>query len=144
MDFIDHTPFSSLAFEGIDQHNQSFHVVVLRQTLSWDNKSKLSYAEQQAPLCEVDKFIRTINQSSLRQESDLCHYKPRCDVIVNAVAHAPKNQAMPRFNVRLTVKRAETDTPLIDKILTVTGSASLCIRSSGNRQPQQNLATYYT
>ena len=109
MDFINHTPFPALAFEGIDQHNQQFHVVVLRQTLTWNQHGKLIYADQQQPLCEADQFLGATNQSVVRQESDLCHYKPRCDVIVNAVAHAPRGRPALRFAVRLVLKRQRLD-----------------------------------
>ena len=105
MEFRNHTPFPALAFEGIDPQNQPFHVVVLRQTLTWDDAGRLDYADEQAPLCEVDTFFGEMNQSSVRQESDLCHFKPRCDVLVNATAHAPKGKATRRFPVRLIVRR---------------------------------------
>lgn len=112
MEFVNHTPFPALAFEGIDQHDQAFHVVVLRQTLTWDEHGKLHYADEQAPLCEEDNYFGEINRSAVRQESDLCHYKPRCDVIVNATAHAPGGKAVRRFEVRLQVKRPDTPAPL--------------------------------
>ena len=53
-----------------------------------------------------------MNQSSVRQESDLCHFKPRCDVLVNATAHAPRGKATRRFPVRLIVRRPDTPAPL--------------------------------
>jgi hypothetical protein len=112
MEFVNHTPFPALAFEGIDQHEQAFHVVVLRQTLTWDAHGKLHYANEQSPLCEEDTYFGAINRSAVRQESDLCQYKPRCDVIVNATAHAPGGNAAYRFEVRLLVKRPDTPVPL--------------------------------
>lgn len=112
MEFVNHTPFPALAFEGIDQHDQAFHVVVLRQTLTWDAQGKLTYADEQGPLCEEDRYFGEINRSAVRQESDLCQYKPRCDVIVNATAHAPGGKAVRRFEVRLQVKRPDMPVPL--------------------------------
>lgn len=112
MEFINHTPFPALAFEGIDQHDQAFHVVALRQTLTWDKHGKLDYADEQTPLCEEDSYFGEIHRSAVRQESDLCQYKPRCDVIVNATAHAPGGKAARRFEVRLQVKRPDTPAPL--------------------------------
>ncbi|MET3120406.1 hypothetical protein AAKU64_004658, partial [Undibacterium sp. GrIS 1.8] len=85
MEFRNHTPFPAQAFEGLDQHEQVFHVIGLRQTLSFASGT-LEYADEQAPLCEVDAFFGEMNQSSVRQESDFCQYKPKCDVIVNATA----------------------------------------------------------
>ena len=111
MDFINHTPFPALAFEGIDQHGQSFHVVVLRQTLTFAS-GQLAYADVQAPLCEVDTFFGEMNASSVRQESDLCQFKPRCDIIVNATAHAPQGRPVPRFKVAVQVRLPDRPAPL--------------------------------
>ena len=107
MEFVNHTPFPALAFEGIDQHKQAFHVVVLRQTLSYAN-GQLTYADEQAPLCEIDTFWGGVNASSMRQESDLCQYKPHCDVIVNGTAYAPGKHAVTRFDVKLQMVRPGT------------------------------------
>ncbi|GGC13110.1 DUF2169 family type VI secretion system accessory protein [Pseudoduganella buxea] len=108
MDFRNHTPFPALAFEGIDQFDRAFHVFVLRQTLTWGADGLLVYAEEQEPLCEVDEYFGALNESSVRQESDLCHYKPKCDVIVNAMAHAPAGTSPQRFDVRLVLSRPDT------------------------------------
>lgn len=101
MESKNHTPFPALAFEGIDQFDQAFHVVVLKQTLQITAQG-LQYADQQRPLCEEDEFFGLPNQSSVRQESDFCHFKPRCDVIVNGTAYAP-NGPSNTVNVRLRV-----------------------------------------
>lgn len=114
MDFINHTPFPSQAFTGIDQHAQSFHVLVLRQTLSLID-GRLDYAPRQAPLCQSDQFFGEPNVTSVRQESDLCHYKPKCDIIINATAHAPLGKPVKRFPVRLVVKRPDTPAPLPER-----------------------------
>lgn len=130
MDFVNHTPFPALAFEGIDQEGQGFHVVVLRQTLSFASGA-LEYADTQAPLCEADMFFGDPNRSSVRQESDLCHYKPRCDVIVNATAYAPQGRPVREFDVRLVVKRMRgaADEYLIDKQLKIFGDRNFVKKS---------------
>lgn len=123
MDFINHTPFPSLAFEAIDQHRQRFHVIVLRQTLRL-SAGTLSYSDEQIPICEVDSHFDTEASSSVRQESDLCPYKPRCDVLVNGTAYTPKDTPLRSLAVRLTVKQADAQLPgriLLDKTLNVTG-----------------------
>jgi hypothetical protein len=105
MEFRNLTPFPALAFQGIDQHDQAFHVIVLKQTLTWNDTGAVIYADEQQPLCTADRFCGEPNLSHVRQESDLCHYKPKCDVIVNAVAYAPPGIATVRFPVRLQVTR---------------------------------------
>ena len=119
MEFVNHTPFPAQAFEGIDQHDQAFHVVVLRQTYTWNTLGKLEFAANQQPLCESDEFFNSdVNPDSddPSQESDLCPYKPKCDVIVNATAYAPRNAkgeaaAIRQFDVRLVVKGPDESTP---------------------------------
>jgi hypothetical protein len=131
MDFVNHTPFPALSFEGLDQQGQSFHVLALRQTLSFATGS-LEYADIQAPLCFADEPFDGGNMGGLRQESDICHYKPQCDVIVNATAYAPdRGQAKTSFCVRLRLNRehsAADDEVLIDKQLEVTGPRSVVKR----------------
>lgn len=102
MDIINHTPFPALAMEGGDQYDHEFHVLVLRQTLSFGH-GELGYADKQVPLCETDEFFGNPASSSVRQESDLCQYKPKCDIIVNATAHAIPGKATRRLEVRLLV-----------------------------------------
>ena len=119
MEFTNYTPFPALAFQGIDQNEQEFHVLVLRQTLSFA-EGALVYADEQAPLCAEDEFFGEANTSSVRQESDLCHYKPKCDVLVNATAVAGA-QPVPRFAVRLKVTDPQGQR-VLEKTLTVTGA----------------------
>ncbi len=107
MEFRNHTPFPALAFAGIDPLEQPFHVVVLRQTLSWNDRGELRYTDQQLPLCEEDSYFDDDPRASVREESDLCHYKPKCDVIVNAYAHVPGGEPWPGFQVRLRVTQAD-------------------------------------
>ncbi|MCE3602764.1 DUF2169 domain-containing protein [Massilia sp. P8910] len=115
MEFRNLTPFPALAFQGVDQYDHEFHVVVLRQTLTWGDEGVLTYADEQAPLCEVDEYFGTMNKSSVRQESDLCHYKPKCDVIVNATVHVPAGKMPRQCNIRLVVRRPDSEAPIPEK-----------------------------
>lgn len=111
MNLVNHTPFPALAFEGVDQLARPFHVVVLRQTLSFA-AGELEYADVQAPLCEADVCFDPDTGGSVRYESDLCPYKPKCDVIVNASVYAPNGVPAPLVPVRLNVRRPDTPAPL--------------------------------
>ena len=115
MEFVNHTPFPALAFEGVDTRGQAFHVVALRQTFTWGASGELAFAEEQAPLCDADEYFDDSPEGEPRQESDLCHYKPRCDVIVNATAHAPlapPGKPVHRFDVRLVLRQPDSLAPL--------------------------------
>ena len=111
MELRNYTAFPALGMEGVDQHQQEFHSIVLRQTFSITAQG-LQIAAEQSELCEVDTFFGEMNRSSVRQESDLCHFKPRCDVIFNGSAYAPGAQASSHFPVRLVVRRPDTPRPL--------------------------------
>jgi hypothetical protein len=114
MEFRNDTPFPAIAFAGVDPRGQDFHVVALRQTLTWDDAGALLFVDKQRPLCEADEFFGVEMQGSVRQESDLCPYKPRCDAIVNATVSPPRRpdgSAPTRFEVRFVVKRPDAPAP---------------------------------
>lgn len=114
MAITNHTPFPAVRYDNVDQHGRLFEVLVLRQTLSFSSGT-LAYADVQQALSESDTFFGAPNASSVLQESDLCFHKPRCDVIVNATAHAPGGLAVRRFNVRLIVRQPDTAATLPPK-----------------------------
>lgn len=122
MEIVNHTAFPAQAFEAVDQHGQRFDVFVLRQTLGFSS-GRLEYADMQAPLCMAGQSFDDADGGSTRQESDSCPYKPRCDVIVNARAYAPRGIATHAFPVRVRVTRGGAPSPAfaIDKTLTVHG-----------------------
>ena len=108
----------------VDQFSAAFHVVVARMGYTLgpcgaDGVASLLPMARQSPLATQDRHLDGDTQAGTVQESDFAPYKPRCDVIVNGVAHAPRGQAMPQFLVNLKV-RSEKKT-LIDKTLQVCG-----------------------
>jgi hypothetical protein len=118
---VNHTPFPASAFLGVMPQGKRFYVVALRQTLTWDDTGNLFFADRQAPLCEVDEPLQPGKPNQIRQESDRCPYKPRCDVIVNAGAYAPLTGARvspSRFEARLSVRGPDVPMPLPPKPLT--------------------------
>jgi hypothetical protein len=111
MMFVNHTPFPAQPFLGVTPEGDDFHVVALRQTLTWDETGQMHFADSQLPLCEADEpFDPECPNGEIRQESDLCQYKPRCDIIVNAHAYPPKPTQS--FEIRLCVITPDTPTPL--------------------------------
>ena len=134
MDFVNVSGYPAIPFESVDQNANPFHVIATGQTFRMTAKG-LSRLSEQPPLREYDSYFDDDPSLGVYQESDLAPFKPMCDVIVNAVAHAPRN-AEDRFKVRLRVLRsdgsearaetrneksnASTDA-VIDKTLVVTG-----------------------
>ena len=122
--FDNRTPHAASQFDMVDQFGEAFHVVVARMGYTLgpcgaDGLANLLPMARQSPLATEDRHLHDDTQAGTLQESDFAPYKPRCDVIVNGVAHAPGGQAMPQFLVNLKV-RSEKKT-LIDKTLQVCG-----------------------
>ena len=122
--FDNRTPHAASQFDMVDQFGEAFHVVVARMGYTLgpcgaDGLASLLPMVRQSPLATEDRHLHNDTQAGTLQESDFAPYKPRCDVIVNGVAHAPRGQAMPQFLVNLKV-RSEKKT-LIDKTLQVCG-----------------------
>ncbi|MBC8017395.1 MAG: DUF2169 domain-containing protein [Verrucomicrobia bacterium] len=127
MKFHNLSPFPALAFEGIDQHDQEFHVVVMRATYDLTPNTELQPAEEQQPLAVNDEYFGEMNKSSVRQESDLVQYKPKCDVIVIGSAYAPGSDSAPCFEVGIRI----TGTVTLDKKLSIYGPRFWEKRNSG-------------
>ncbi|WP_426072590.1 DUF2169 family type VI secretion system accessory protein [Janthinobacterium sp. DSP2-3-3] len=122
--FDNRTPHAASQFDMVDQFGEAFHVVVARMGYTLgpcgaDGLASLLPMAQPSPLATEDRHLGDDTQAGTVQESDFAPYKPRCDVIINGVAHAPRGQAMPQFLVNLKV-RSEKKT-LIDKTLQVCG-----------------------
>jgi hypothetical protein len=135
MEFRNFTPFPGLAYQSLDQYNSLYHTVALRQTMKILGDGSLIYPEEQEPLVVADEYFGEINQSSVRCESDLAPFKPKCDVLVVATAFAPSGAAR-RFSVSLRISSPVGDIPhvfgtgekrtpgevILDKTLSITGT----------------------
>lgn len=112
--FDNRTPYAAMQFDTIDQHDAAFHIFV----------AKIGYtlgacgADGLAPLLELDAPARLNVEdrhagddpsASVLEESDFAPYKPSCDVIVNAMAHAPRGEPVCAFEVGLSVMRPKPD-----------------------------------
>ena len=106
MKFTNTTSHPALAFEGVDQLKQGFHIVVMRQTYTWNEQGLLVLADEQDPLQVQDQLADPNDlMSGTIEESDLAHYKPKCDVIVKGYAYAPKHRLnADSFNASITLQ----------------------------------------
>jgi hypothetical protein len=126
MELINETPFPSITFQAQDRHGKSSHVVVLRATLDIAPDGTLEISSEQEPIVLTDEYFGERNRSSVRQESDLVPCKPKCDVIVNATAHAPGGKPYLGFAVGVRItgpprEKGDPGPPILEKKLVVTG-----------------------
>lgn len=112
MEFRNLTPFPAMGFDSLDQRDALFHTVVLRQTFELQADLSLAFAEEQAPLVMSDMFYGEMNESSVKQESDLAPFKPNTDVIVIANGYSPALTPMPRFMVGIKIIGKPAQQPL--------------------------------
>lgn len=127
--FDNRTPFAATQFDMVDQFDSAFHVVVVRigyrlGPCGADGRASLLPTGVAVPLATDDRHLDgdTLDgdtQTGTLQESDFAPYKPRCDVIVNATAHAPRGQALPQFLVNLHLRK--NSQTLVNKTLQVCG-----------------------
>lgn len=97
-----HTPSPALSYDGIDGIGNVFGVIVCRQTYEWNDKGLLVLSKTQDPLCFTDELVDDSDMmKGVRQESDLCEYKPKCDVLVLGNAYAPSGVPTQSFVAKL-------------------------------------------
>lgn len=98
-----YTPFRPLLFDGRDVQGRDFGVLVLRGTFDIIHGAPLRPNPKQQPIVETDIWHGEPNYSSVYMESDLAPFKPRTDIMVNAVAHAPGGRPLPEWMVGVEV-----------------------------------------
>lgn len=118
----------ALLFNTIDQRHQVFHVLVAKS--AWlispgADGAQLIEDHMSPELLGSDLAFDDDAAQGWRQESDLLPYKPVCDILLDAEAIAPGQQALPQFGVRIQVQAgpesAEAGNFLVDKQLLITG-----------------------
>lgn len=127
MEFRNLTPFDALAFEGVDTQDREYHVIALSASYTLqrvegsvdciavpdDGRTGLAAL----PLTLGDEHWGDPVSTSLKRESDLVPYKPKCDVRWLGIAHA--GSPVSQFRAWLGVKQG--DETRIDKALLITG-----------------------
>ncbi len=111
MEFVNHTPFPGIVFQGRDHDDVAQHVVVLRGTMTLDGAPRLS--QRQRDLVMADAHWGEAHDSSAIEESDLAPYKPRTDVHVRGTARAPGGVAARAWDasVRVGERRSTVRVP---------------------------------
>ncbi|WP_433937678.1 DUF2169 domain-containing protein [Sorangium cellulosum] len=136
------TPFDALAYSALDAHDEEHHVVALKAAYRLvpggggevTHRCELAPDDSAGRLLLRDAFEGEVNASSVRAESDVSPFKPRCDVLVRATAWAPGEKPAERWTARLRVTAPGAAAPgggagardlpgraLIDKTLEVCG-----------------------
>lgn len=116
MEFRNLTPFDALCFRAATPGDREYRVVAMKvgYRLVRDRYGQWQATvndDDPVPLALADAYWGEEGASSPREESDLAPYKPRCDLIVNATAHAPRGVPTPEWEVRLKVSAGQQWVP---------------------------------
>jgi hypothetical protein len=118
--FRNDTDFDALHFDTLDQHDVAFHVIVAKTGYRFgkcdsDGLATLTPLDPPAPLYHEDRYYDDSIDHSVRAESDLAPYKPRCDVVVVGDAYAAPQgvlRAATSFQVSLRVQCPDGTEPM--------------------------------
>lgn len=156
MQFKNLTPFDAIAYSTFDTKDREYDAVVLcasynlipvdNTALELNSRQHIQQVyhtevvdEDVISLCLADEFYDEPNLSSIKQESDLAPYKPKCDVLIYGHAYAQK--PTPAFAASLKLfKESEV---LIDKELWFTGYQQLVREDRSEIVTSSNFARLY-
>ena len=108
------TLFPALLYTVADAEKTEKYVVVMKVSYkiirSSHNRWDLELIEDgSVPLCLADEYWGEVGQSSVKIESDLAPYKPKCDVVLNGSAYTKNNQAMSAIAVRIRLSTPKSN-----------------------------------
>jgi hypothetical protein len=129
MEFRNLTPFDALAYTSLDTQDREYHTVAMSVGYAIKprpierGKTRTEYYDAHVldqtplPLCLADEHHGDPASTSLKRESDLAPYKPKCDVVV--IGKAYPEQPSANFEAKLHLQHGQNT--LIDKTLRCLG-----------------------
>jgi len=99
MQLDDSTGFASGFTLGLDPDGREHVVVIVKASFDFPAQpdGPCLRAETQIPLATSDSFWGAPGMSAPRGEADFAPVKPMCDILLEAVAHAPEGRPVPRL-----------------------------------------------
>lgn len=121
MELINLSPFPSLHYVAADSDRIDHKIVVTKVSYKIQRRSSQQWAlelitDASVPLTMFDEFWGEAGESSVKFESDLAPFKPKCDVVLNGTAHTPDHKPMPALAVKLKLSYPEQSKPIIKPI----------------------------
>ncbi len=120
MQFENLTPFHSMAFQSLDIAGHycttvvtkvGYRIVIDPST----GKGELQLIEQEPlPLVLADEHWDDDPQGSIKQESDLAPFKPRCDLLIAGNTYAPEGKPADQWPVRVRLTQISSENNNLD------------------------------
>ncbi len=105
MRVMNESPFAAYAFHATTDHGRPVVVMAVQGTFAVQTGEPMRAAADQVPVWCQDVYQGAEHASGLRHPNAAVVYRPRSDVIVNAVAHAPFGCPAVEWSVDLRVGR---------------------------------------
>ncbi len=104
MELVNNTGMAAGHTLGLDPDGRECLVVAVKGTFDIPpDRREATLAAEQQPLVEADVFTGDPGFSAPLYECDYAPRKPRCDVLLNGTAHAPRGRPVRRMEVGLRV-----------------------------------------
>lgn len=104
MEIVNATRMTAGYTLGLDPDGRERVVVVVKGAFTLPEQGRApALADEQVPLVMADEFFGEPGLSAMRYESEFAPVKPRCDVLLQGSAWAPRGRATDRVNVRMSV-----------------------------------------
>lgn len=115
------TPFAATHCLVPDGQGGEALLVVVKASFTIDAAGEPQLAEPQVEVRLVDEPRPNSDPPSPLWDSDLVLFKPRVDVLLDAIAHAPHGRATEQFFVELHVLPSGDSDPAVHKTLLISG-----------------------
>jgi len=99
------TPFASTLDPILDKDGSEARIAVIKATYEIASNRGLIIAEEQVPICLVDRYAAEPGKSSIVSASDGAYFKPATDIIVVGNVYAPKAKKTKCVDASLSVGR---------------------------------------
>lgn len=116
---INFTPFANLRFSNLDAQGREFGVFMVKTAHDIPAEGLCPLSTEQEPFVLTDSYFGELNVSPLRYPSDMVPWKPVSDVILDAVAYAPRQKPAAEWQAGLRV--SDSQGMVVEKWLSVTG-----------------------
>ncbi|MCA9624068.1 MAG: DUF2169 domain-containing protein [Myxococcales bacterium] len=109
MKLVNYTPWPHLLFERRDTFDRPLGVLALQGTFAIDESAPLRALREQAPVQVGDVHRGDPATSSLKRAGATATFKPKSEIHVDAVAHAPTGKPRTSWPIRIRVGKLQQD-----------------------------------
>lgn len=141
MELLNATKMLASYTMGIDKTGRESIVVVIKGTFNLPlDGTEPKLCEHQPPIVEADQFSDEPGYCAVTYESEYAPFKPRCDVLVNGSAHAPKGRQVNALEVGIKVASVSKVIEVVGHRFWYTGTGSIGVTSA---QPFSKMPVSY-